>query len=417
MKIWLAQIFTAYAIGALVVGIAVLADEGRIVGEFKGLAVSVSLVIFLAYVPGAFFGPISGVFADLFDKKKIMIISNFVRLVLAVILFFYWEVGIVAYLIILLMSIVGQFFFPSEAASIPILVEKKDLLLANTLFAVVVYSSAIVGIVISGISLRFLEPEEFFLVPTVLFFIGFILVLFLPSNGYKYDAKKDVYFSIDGIRIALRMTLNSIKEIYSYMQENSYVKGVILHLFLVNVLVWTVLGIGFRISREIYNSDKIGMITFVILPGLIGLAIGAVLLHKVFHNNDRVKLVKGGITVVGVGLLSVAMGGILRYFFDLSFIPMVLAILGVFLVGLSGAYLVIPAQTMLNENVDKKFLGRVYGMWLAIVNSLAAFPPLLLSLIADRFTNISFFVLLLGIFVIYYSYKVAPILSGKSLRK
>jgi MFS family permease len=86
-------------------------------------------------------------------------------------------------------------------------------------------------------------------------------------------------------------------------------------------------------------------------------------------------------------------------------------------VGLSGAYLVIPAQTMLNENVDKKFLGRVYGMWLAIVNSLAAFPPLILSLIADRFTNISFFVLLLGIFVIYYSYKVKPILSGKSLRK
>lgn len=284
------------------------------------------------------------------------------------------------------------------------LVEKKDILLANTFFALTQYSAVVIGFFSAGLLLSLFNETGFFVICAVLFLAATILVMFLPSSRVSYDSNPKISFNIESLKEVIKATIESFKGIKDYIFSNKYVLHVIAHLFIINVIIWTLLSVGFRITQEIfYINDSYGMAIGVVLPLVGGLIVGLLWMHKYKKDTSRKTLITLGVRIATLGLLVVAVSGIVIELFDLVNPMRLLAVTGMFIVGLSGVYLVIPAQAMLNEQVDTKYLGRVYGIWLAAVISVASFPPVVLSLVADSFTNIANFLILIAVIMLGYS--------------
>src|SRR2546430_9816059 len=97
-------------------------------------------ILFLAYtLPSVFLSPLAGVYADRHDKKRLMFATNLIRGVLILLIplsrytpYFHsvtWHLLVITFLF----SAVGQIFAPAEAAAIPFIVSREELMTATSL--------------------------------------------------------------------------------------------------------------------------------------------------------------------------------------------------------------------------------------------------------------------------------------------
>src|SRR5205807_10645494 len=97
--------------------------------------------LFLAYTfPSVFLSPLAGVYADRHDKKRLMFCTNAIRgglillIPLSQITPYFEHVTWHLFVIIFLFASVGQIFAPAEAASIPSIVGRAELMPATSMF-------------------------------------------------------------------------------------------------------------------------------------------------------------------------------------------------------------------------------------------------------------------------------------------
>ncbi len=119
------------------------------------------LLIALA-LPQATIGLVAGVFVDRMDRKRTMIVSDFLRgvLVFAFILTVLDESTNLLWLIYLIAffhSAIGSFFAPARSALIPNVVPEKGLLAANSLSQMSVVFFRVVGTAVAGIIVGVLD--------------------------------------------------------------------------------------------------------------------------------------------------------------------------------------------------------------------------------------------------------------------
>ncbi|MCB0035364.1 MAG: MFS transporter, partial [Anaerolineales bacterium] len=85
-----------------------------------GSALSVGLMLMATALPGLFFGLIAGVYVDRLDRKRIMLASEILRMVIIAAIPFLITYGIWwLYLLVMLASTVKQFFEPAHASVLP----------------------------------------------------------------------------------------------------------------------------------------------------------------------------------------------------------------------------------------------------------------------------------------------------------
>ena len=103
-------------------------------------AFAVGGVLLFRVVPGLFFGPFAGVLADRFDRRRLMVSADIARAVLIATI--PWVHSLLAlYLVSASMEVLGQLWMPSKDATIPNLVERDQLMMANQLSQISTYAS------------------------------------------------------------------------------------------------------------------------------------------------------------------------------------------------------------------------------------------------------------------------------------
>lgn len=105
-------------------------------------------------LPAVFLGSAAGVFVDRWSKKQILWLSNFGRGLLILLIPFLPKHLFFLLIVAILESILTQFFAPAEQSSIPILVERNNLMTANALFTTTMMGSLVVGFAIGDPLLR-----------------------------------------------------------------------------------------------------------------------------------------------------------------------------------------------------------------------------------------------------------------------
>jgi MFS family permease len=144
LRLWLSQAATQIGGNMVLFGLTV------VVVNSTTLNTAVSLLILSFLVPAVALSAVAGVYVDRIDRRKILVATNVLRGLAMIGLYL---VGTNFALILLLntfVSVVTVFFAPAEAAMIPQVVPRRQLLSANGVFTLTLNAAFALGFALPG---------------------------------------------------------------------------------------------------------------------------------------------------------------------------------------------------------------------------------------------------------------------------
>ncbi|HEU4867594.1 MAG TPA: MFS transporter [Actinomycetota bacterium] len=208
-KLWSAQLislggdwFTTVALLGLVL-------------DLTGSALNAGMILAASILPQFLLSPISGSFADRFDRKRLMVATDLLRMVLALgmLLVRSPETVWIGLFCLAGMSALSAFFQPASGASLPNLVAPGDLAAANTLTSASWGTMLAVGAALGGLVAGTLGREAAFVIDAVSFLVSALLVVRIRADFSQRRAPGQV---------AAR-TGHSIREGFAYARSDSRV--------------------------------------------------------------------------------------------------------------------------------------------------------------------------------------------------
>jgi MFS family permease len=149
-----------------------------IVNRYTDTGTALSLLLITRFLPPFIMGPIAGVVADRFERKQVLLWSNILRLVIVVGILFVdrpervW----IVFLVSALQFIVSAFYEPAQAAIIPDLVEKGEVVRANTLINTTWSAMAAIGSAAGGLIAAVLGTSAAIIIDAATFGVAALIV-------------------------------------------------------------------------------------------------------------------------------------------------------------------------------------------------------------------------------------------------
>lgn len=342
-------------------------------------AVSLWMAVFLAASFLASF--VSGVAADIYDRRLIMFFSNIA-----------WGITALAFLLvsksfpgILLVSFFAQgldeFFSPAQNSAIPQIVTSRDLIKANSYLTLVTHTANFLGYFLSGVMLKFIGFPAPFITAAILVTLGALATLFLPALDQE---KKSVPF-----KDFLGLIGNKLGDQFRYLAKNHNVTKTML----VSAVVLSVgagagsLAPGF--AEQVLKIDAHDLSFVAVLPVGMGLLLGALILSR----RGKFIPVWRGILGVGLAILLMSASPFLRVFFgnhlgiprgfeQVPFFSLTIAAIS-FLLGLFASSIMIPIVTSLQRITLGKNMGRTFAAMGTVSSVLTPAVALIFGPIAD----------------------------------
>jgi MFS family permease len=141
---------------------------------------AVAGILIAKIIPALVLSSLTGVLVDRFDRRKVMITADLVRMVLTIALV--WTNSLfVIYAVVLLMETASLFFWPARNALIPYLVEQQDITAANGLSYTTQQASMVVGLSAVTAILAAFEALVRWLLSAHLPFISHFVGVFSPA--------------------------------------------------------------------------------------------------------------------------------------------------------------------------------------------------------------------------------------------
>ena len=362
LRLWLSQAATQIGGNMVLYGLTV------IVVESTGLKTVVSLLILTFLVPAVLFSAVAGVYVDRIDRRLILIATNVLRGAAFVALYL---VGTNLALILLLnfaISTITVFFAPAEAAMIPFVVERRQLLAANGIFTLTLNASFALGFALLGpLVVNLASPQAVIIVVAGLYFLAAVFCFTLPSSPPTSGAEAATRGAVGETEEAVESTFAQLREGLSFIRGHHRVFWSLMYLGITASLVGVlgVLGPGFAKETLGLGAKDFAV---VVLPLGFGIVTGILLLNAYGHLLPRRRVIEGGLICLGVLLALLAVSGPISRLLqradapgglDLSGVTSLLAVVVAIalLAGIAYAFVAIPAQTQLQEDLPEDVRG------------------------------------------------------------
>ena len=177
---------------------------------------SASWAIVAQILPSAITGLfISGVVADRFDRKKIMITADIARAIIALSYLLIGDASLVwiAYAATAGLSIGGAFFSPAASAALPNLVSKAELPVANALWQSTFASMLLIGAAIGG-GVTHLFGRKVAFIMNSLSFLGSAFFIWRVQGRFSAVGGKQLLSGMGTLRV--------LTEGFRYLKENRF---------------------------------------------------------------------------------------------------------------------------------------------------------------------------------------------------
>lgn len=261
------------------VGLALLAFS--LAGEQSALVLSGALT--LRVTAFVLLSPLAGVIADRFDRKKIMVFTHAIRMLIVGLLPFVthiWQL----YVLIFALNVFNAFFTPTYKATIPLVTGQNDYPQAIALSSATYQLLSVLGPGIAGAVAGLIGARQVFFLDALSFLIAGVLILTLPgqlrveSSSTSGRTWRDIkngttcLFADEFIRYALFMQLvASIAGAQILVNTIGYVKGTLKLEDLQYGWVMAALGIGATVSAMIIGifCQRFARITIVLIGAVI----------------------------------------------------------------------------------------------------------------------------------------------------
>ncbi len=390
LLLWLSQLFTQIGGNMVLFGLTV------IVVDSTNSTTANSILILSFLVPAVAFSAVAGVYVDRFDKRLVLVGTNVLRALLSIAL---WAAGANLLLLVLfnaLISTVTVFFAPAEAAMIPQVVPRRQLLSANGVFTLTLNAAFAIGFALLGpLVVTLLGAPALILVVGVCYLVaaGFCWTL-PPAPPAAALEGEPQHGTTEEAEEAMGSTLGQLREGIAFIRANRRIAWSLVYLGIAASLVGVlgVLGPGFA-------KDSLGLETkdfvVVVLPLAFGIVMGILFLNSFGHLVPRRRIIEYGLIALGILVFLMAAAGPISRLLDraevvaglASNIPSLLAVVVFFalLAGIAYAFVAIPAQTQLQEDLPEDVRGRVFGVLNMLVSTASFLPIIIVGPVADIF--------------------------------
>jgi MFS family permease len=390
LLLWLSQLFTQIGGNMVLYGLTV------IVVEVTGSKTANSLLILTFLVPAVLFSAVAGVYVDRFDKRVVLVATNVLRTILLALLWLAGANVLILMLLNMLVSTVTVFFAPAEAAMIPQVVPRRQLLAANGVFTLTLNAAFALGFALLGpIVVTLLGAPGLILVVAACYLIaaGFCWTL-PPSPPPAAEEGAEHRSSTAEAEEAIGSTFGQLREGMAFIRATPRIAWSLVYLGIAASLVGVlgVLGPGFaKESLELETKDFV----VVVLPLGFGIVMGILLLNSFGHLAPRRRIIEYGLVALGILLFMIAAAGpisralqraeaatglvSLADFTSLLAIVVLIALLA----GIAYAFVAIPAQTQLQEEIPEDVRGRVFGVLNMLVSTASFLPIIIVGPVAD----------------------------------
>jgi Na+/melibiose symporter-like transporter len=336
---------------------------------------SVSVLLLTFLVPAVVFGAIAGVFVDMFDRRTILITTNLARAGLYMLLVFLSDQLALIYIVTAIVATLTTFFAPAEAAMIPLVVKRDQLMSANSLFILALQASFVLGFAVLGpLAQTVFGTDPLILIVAGAYGLAGLLCWVLPSAPPSSAGQA----SLASARSAVNATFEQLREGLAYIRDNRNVFWSLTYLTMVSSLIGVLGVLGPDFAKSVLGLEE-GDLVVVLLPLGAGLLSGIIVLNLVGRYLPRRRLIEGGLLALAGALTILGLAqdvGTLRDGGDTTALLSVVVVVA-FAAGVCYAFVAVPAQTSLQEELPSDVRGRVFGV-LNMLVSLASFVPIII---------------------------------------
>lgn len=329
-RLWTAQIVSVF--GDF---LALFAVVTVIAFRMHGTPTQVGLIIVAYMLPLAFLGPLAGAFADRWHVRTTMISSDLIRSALVLLLVFARDVNEI-YLTFFLLSAVSSFFIPSQSITVRAIVPTEGLLNANALMSQAVQGMQIITPAIAGLLVTWLGADVCFVLDAVSFLFSALMIYTLSIDHQPVQGPLTV-------RAIAASVAEGMKFIFTHGAISFVILAMTAGMFaircfsaLLAVYVRDVLSANAMLFGTLSSSVGIGMIA------------GTQFVSAFAKTKPKNGIVVAGLFGVGLAILEVALFG-----------TVTATLIGMFSLGFFVAFIMVPAQTLLQQETPRAMLGRV----------------------------------------------------------
>ncbi|HVA25843.1 MAG TPA: MFS transporter [Chloroflexota bacterium] len=387
--LWAAQLLSQIAQN--IINFAVLVKVEKL--SHSTTQIAVTIVSFT--LPAVLFGPIAGVFVDRIDKKAILVYTNVLRAV-ATLGFVFLDQSLPAiYALLFISSAINQLFGPAEGSSIPMLVKRDQLLNAMSLFNVTFYSAVAIGFVmIAPAAIKLAGLNVAFYITAAMYVAAAGLCQVLPRRmGLRQVPPPK---RTEGWQIESRTQFwDDLREGLLHILANGELLAAIVQLTLISTLLLIMGEIAPGFTHRVLNLTAEDT-AFVFLPMGAGLLAGMVTTGRITTLVPKQLLTRMAVAAIGLLMFGVGISPPLSHIGNritesVGFRPQAanwligLDLFLFLLLGLAFAYVLVPAQTLVQELAGDEVRGRVLSIQLMASSAFMIVPLLFVGGLADAF--------------------------------
>ncbi len=319
-----------------------------------GSSLQIAKILSFTIIPVFLIGPIAGAYVDRWERRRTMFTCDFVRafLVLSIPLFLFYSKNLIPiYCIIFIVFSLSRFFVPAKLSIIPDIVDKKDLLLANSLVNTTGMIAAVLGFGISGVIVEWLGAKGGFYLDALSFLIsGTFIFLIVKKNGPHLTVQN---ISKDIMEVIQKSVFQDIKEGLSYFLKEKGIRFTAIIMF----ILWAALGSVYVVSivfvqKTLQSATKdLGLLVMFLGMGLLA---GSLIYGRFGQRICEYKIIFTSLISSGIMLVVFAIG-IDRY-------PCFsVAALLAFLLGISISPIMIASNTIIHNISENHMMGKIFS--------------------------------------------------------
>jgi len=319
-------------------------------GSYATANFAIAGVFIARLLPAVFLGPIAGVIADRFDRRKLMVFSDIIRAGL------YISIPIVntylwLYTAMILVECMTLFWSPAKEATVPNLVGKERLESANQVSLLAAYGTAPVAAILFSLLTLFANAIESLFPFTIGDSID--IALYVNAASFAFAAitiwgLKEIPKGAAAKKAKDEGVLKSLHDGWKAVSQTKIVRGLVVGMIGAFFAAGAVIGLARTFVGDLGGGDA----AYGVLFGAVftGLAIGIAFGPKIFAQFSRRRLFGASLTTAGFFLVLLAL------------IPnLVMAVFTVIILGAFSGITWVTGFTMLGMEVKDEVRGRTFA--------------------------------------------------------
>lgn len=346
-----------------------------------GSAATVGIFSFISMLPALLIYPFAGVIGDRLDRKKIMVITDFVSgvVILGLAALSYYDRLSLPLLLMVqaIISLLNGLFEPATRGMLPQLVNQNELTRANSMVASLKSISFMLGPVLGAVLYARFGITIVFLFNSISFLSSAVSEMLIQYTHIKRELK----VGISGI-------FTDLSEGIKFILANKIIRKLCYFFLVLYALVQPIFSVVLPLffkTELIYSDAKYGYLQSIIILGML---LGSIFVGAIFRKEEKITRP----LTIGCSLLMVTMLA-----FSVLIFPNILftigngsvlyfVLLAVVLCLFSGAnmFISVPVQTYIQSETPNEYMSRVFSLIAMISRGGMPFGALLYGIVLNR---------------------------------